>query len=222
MITAERKPLSEIKEMIAPYKKILVAGCGSCVAECASGGEKEVGLLASALRMDANMEGRKIEVNEITLDRQCVYEFIDQLTGLVGRFDAILSLGFGAGVQALADVFAGVIILPALNTTFIGQTKEAGLWIENCRACGDCKLGYFAAVCPITRCAKGLFNGPCGGSKDGKCETDPDAPCAWQLIIERLDKAGRLDLLQNVYPPADWSRQQGKGPRKIHREDQSI
>ncbi|MCX5817929.1 MAG: methylenetetrahydrofolate reductase C-terminal domain-containing protein [Proteobacteria bacterium] len=222
MITAERKPLSEIKEMIAPYKKILVAGCGSCVAECASGGEKEVGLLASALRMDAKMEGRRIEVNEITLDRQCVYEFIDQLTGLVGQFDAILSLGCGAGVQALADVFAGVIILPALNTTFIGQTKEAGLWIENCRACGDCKLGYFAAVCPITRCAKGLFNGPCGGSKDGKCETDPDAPCAWQLIIERLDKAGRLDLLQNVYPPADWSKQQGKGPRKIHREDQSI
>ncbi|MCX5808898.1 MAG: methylenetetrahydrofolate reductase C-terminal domain-containing protein [Proteobacteria bacterium] len=222
MITAERKPLSEIKEMIAPYKKILVAGCGSCVAECASGGEKEVGLLASALRMDAKMEGRKIEVNEITLDRQCVYEFIDQLTGLVGQFDVILSLGCGAGVQALADVFAGVIILPALNTAFIGQTKEAGLWIENCRACGDCKLGYFAAVCPITRCAKGLFNGPCGGSKDGKCETDPDAPCAWQLIIERLDKAGRLDLLQNVYPPADWSKQQGKGPRKIHREDQSI
>lgn len=222
MITAERKPLSEIKEMIASYEKILVVGCGSCVAECASGGEKEVGLLASALRMDAKMEGRKAEVNEITLDRQCVYEFIDQLTGLVGRYDAILSLGCGAGIQALADVFAGVIILPALNTTFIGQTKEAGLWLENCRACGDCKLGYFAAVCPITRCAKGLFNGPCGGSKDGKCETDPDAPCAWQLIIERLDKAGRLDLLRNIYPPADWSKQQGKGPRKIHREDQSI
>ncbi len=222
MITAERKPLSEIKEMIAPYKKIIVAGCGSCVAECASGGEKEVGLLASALRMDASKEGRDLEIKEITLDRQCVYEFIDQLTDLLDGYDAVLSLGCGAGVQAVAEVFPRAIIVPALNTTFIGETKEAGLWIENCRACGDCKLGYFAAVCPITRCSKGLFNGPCGGSKDGKCEVDPDTPCAWQLIVERLDERGQLDLLEKVYPPADWSKQQGKGPRKIKREDQTT
>ena len=222
MITAERKPLSEIKEMIAPYKKVLVVGCGSCVAECAAGGEKEVGLLASLLRMDAKKEGRDLAIKEMTLDRQCVYEFIDQLTDVIDGFDAVLSLGCGAGVQAVAEVFPKAFILPALNTTFIGETKEAGLWIENCRGCGDCKLGYFAAVCPVTRCSKGLFNGPCGGSKDGKCEVDPDTPCAWQLIIERLDAGGRLDLLDAVYPPADWSKQQGKGPRKIKREDQTT
>jgi ferredoxin len=222
MITAERKPLSEIKETIAPYKKILIAGCGSCVAECASGGEKEVGLLASLLRMDAKKERRDLEIKEITLDRQCVYEFIDQLTDLIDQYDAVLSLGCGAGVQAVAEMFPKAVILPALNTTFIGETKEAGLWTENCRGCGDCKLGYFAAVCPVTRCAKGLFNGPCGGSKDGKCEVDPDTPCAWQLIITRLDESGRLDQMDKVYPPADWSKQQGKGPRKIVREDQKI
>jgi ferredoxin len=222
MITAERKPLSEIKETIAPYKKVLVAGCGSCVAECASGGEKEVGLLASLLRMDAKKEGRELDIKEITLDRQCVYQFIDQLTEFIDKYDAVLSLGCGAGVQAVAEVFPKAVIIPALNTTFIGETKEAGLWIENCRGCGDCKLGYFAAVCPVTRCAKGLYNGPCGGSKDGKCEVDPDTPCAWQLIITRLDESGRLDLMEKVYPPADWSKQQGKGPRKIVREDQKI
>ena len=222
MITAERKPLSEIKETIAPYEKILVAGCGSCVAECASGGEKEVSLLASALRMDAGMEGRTIEIKEITLDRQCVYEFIDQLTEFIGDYDAVLSLGCGAGVQSVAEVFPKATVIPALNTTFIGETKEAGLWIENCRGCGDCKLVYFASVCPITRCAKGLFNGPCGGSKNNKCEVDPDVPCAWQLIIERLSERGHLDLLDKVFPPADWSRQQGRGPRRIHREDQRI
>lgn len=222
MITGERKPLSEIKEMIAPFKKILVVGCGTCVAECASGGEKEVGLLSSALRMDALMGGREIEIKEMTLDRQCVFEFIDQLTGFIDQHEAILSLGCGAGVQAVAEIFPEAVILPALNTIFIGETKEAGLWIENCRGCGDCKLGVFAAVCPVTRCAKGLFNGPCGGSKDGKCEVDADTSCAWQLIIDRLDKRGQLDLLQKVYPPADWSKQQGRGPRKIHREDQKI
>jgi ferredoxin len=222
MITAERKPLSEIKEMIAPYKKILVVGCGTCVAECASGGEKETGLLASALRMDAKASGKEIEVKEMTLDRQCVYEFIDQLTDVVDQYEAILSLGCGAGVQAVAGVFPKVLIVPALNTTFIGETKEAGVWVENCRACGDCKLGFFAAVCPVTRCAKGLFNGPCGGSKTDRCEVDPDTECAWQLIITRLDDMGRLDLLRKVHPPADWSKQQGKGPRKIHREDQKT
>jgi ferredoxin len=222
MITAERKPLPEIKEMIAPYKKILVVGCGTCVAECVAGGEKEVGLLASALRMDARAEGRDLEIKEMTLDRQCVYEFIDQLTEFIDQYELILSLGCGAGVQAVAEVFPRAIIVPALNTTFIGETKEAGLWVENCRGCGDCKLGLFAAVCPITCCAKGLFNGPCGGSQDGMCEVDPDTPCAWQLIINRLEEHGRMHLLDSVYPPADWSKQQGKGPRKIAREDQQI
>ena len=220
MITAERKPISEIKEMLAPYRKILVVGCGSCVAECASGGEKEVGLLSSALRMDAKASGKEIEVKEMTLDRQCVYEFIDQLTDVIHRYDIVLSLACGAGVQAVAEVFPKVLIVPALNTTFLGETKEAGLWVENCRGCGDCKLGVFAAVCPVTRCAKGLFNGPCGGSRTERCEVDPDVPCAWQLIVSRLEDMGRLDLLRKVHPPADWSKQQGKGPRKIRREDQ--
>ncbi|HWR57252.1 MAG TPA: hypothetical protein VN328_00065, partial [Thermodesulfovibrionales bacterium] len=98
MITAERKPISEIKEMLAPYRKILVVGCGSCVAECASGGEKEVGLLSSALRMDARASGKEMEIEEMTLDRQCVYEFIDQLTDVVGKYDVVLSLACGAGV----------------------------------------------------------------------------------------------------------------------------
>ncbi len=220
MITAERKPISEIKEMLAPYRKILVVGCGSCVAECASGGEKEVGLLSSALRMDAKARRRKIEIKEMTLDRQCVYEFIDQLTDVIGQYDVVLSLACGAGVQAVAEVFPKVHIFPALNTTFLGETREAGLWIENCRGCGDCKLGVFAAVCPVTRCAKGLFNGPCGGSRTDRCEVDPEVPCAWQLIVSRLEDMGRLDLLRKVQPPADWSKQLGKGPRKIKREDQ--
>lgn len=220
MITGERKPISEIKEMIAPYRKVLVVGCGSCVAECAAGGEKEVGLLSSALRMDAKAAGQEREVREMTLDRQCVYEFIDQLTDVVGQYDIVLSLACGAGVQAVAEVFPNITIVPALNTTFLGETKEAGLWLENCRGCGDCKLGSFAAVCPITRCAKGLFNGPCGGSRTDCCEVDPGVPCAWQLIVSRLEATGRLDLLRKVHPPADWSKQQGRGPRKIIREDQ--
>jgi hypothetical protein len=220
MITAVRKPLPEIKASIKPFGKILMVGCGTCVAECAAGGEKEVALLASQLRMDAANDGRKIEIKEMTVDRQCVYEFIDQVTALADEYDVILSLGCGAGVQAMAEVLPKVHIIPALNATSIAETKEAGGWAEDCRACGDCKLDHFADVCPITRCAKGLFNGPCGGSKEGRCEVDPDAACAWHLIITRLQETDRTSSMDEVYPPANWAKKQGKGPRKIVREDQ--
>jgi ferredoxin len=220
MISAERKPFEEIKSSIGRYKKILIVGCGTCVAECAAGGEKEVALLATQLRIDAARRRRKIEVKEMTLDRQCVYEFIDQLTPVAEQYEVILSLGCGAGVQAVAEVLPRTHIIPALNTTTIAETREAGVWLEDCRGCGDCKLDYFADICPITRCAKGLFNGPCGGSKDGRCEADPDSPCAWQLILDRLSATGRTESIDEVYPPANWSKMQGKGPRKIIREDQ--
>lgn len=220
MITAEQKPIDEIKEMIAPYKRVLVVGCGSCVAECAAGGERETGMLASALRMDAKMEDRDVFIEEKTLDRQCVREFVVLLDDVADQYDAMLSLGCGAGVQAVAEMFTEVPVIPALNTEFLGETKDQGLWVENCLGCGDCMLFDFGGVCPLARCSKQLFNGPCGGSMDGACEINPEVPCAWHLIIDRLSSFNALDRLDKIYPPKDWSKKQGGGPRKIIREDQ--
>ena len=220
MITGEQKPIDEIREMIAPYRRILVLGCASCVAECAAGGEKETAMLASALRMAAKMNGEDKEISEKTLDRQCVNEFIILLDDIIGQYDAILSLACGAGVQAVGDIFKEVPLIPALNTAFLGETKDQGLWIENCLGCGHCMLYHFGGICPLARCAKQLFNGPCGGSIDGRCEVNPDVECAWQLIIDRLSSFGRLEGLEDIYPPKDWSQKQGTGPRKIIREDQ--
>ena len=220
MITAEQKPMDEIRGMIAPYKRILVLGCASCVAECAAGGEKETAMLASALRMAARMEKQEVEIEEKTIDRQCVNEFIVLLDDIIDKYDTILSLGCGAGVQAVGDMFPEIPVIPALNTEFLGETKNQGLWVENCLGCGDCMLYYFGGVCPLARCSKQLFNGPCGGSVNGKCEINPDLDCAWQLIIDRLSRFGALDRLEEVYPPKDWSKKQGSGPRKIVREDQ--
>ena len=220
MITAERKPIDEIRTMIAPYKRVLVLGCGSCVAECAAGGEKETGLLASALRMANKMEHREVAIQEKTLDRQCVKDFVILLDDIVDQYDAVLSLGCGAGVQAVAEMFSEIPVLPALNTEFLGETRDQGYWVENCLGCGDCMLDDFGGVCPLARCSKQLLNGPCGGSREGKCEINPEVPCAWQVIIDRLDRFGSLDRLEQIYPPKDWSRKQGGGPRKIKREDQ--
>jgi ferredoxin len=220
MITAERKPIDEIRAMIAPYKKVLVLGCGSCVAECAAGGEKETGMLASALRMANKMDGKEVLIQEKTLDRQCVKDFVILLDDVIGQYDAVLSLGCGAGVQAVAEMFSEIPVLPALNTEFLGETRDQGYWVENCLGCGDCMLDDFGGVCPLARCSKQLLNGPCGGSREGKCEINPDVPCAWQAIIDRLDRFGALDRLEQIYPPKDWSRKQGGGPRKIVREDQ--
>jgi ferredoxin len=220
MITAERKPIDEIRAMIAPYERVLVLGCGSCVAECAAGGEKETAVLASTLRMANKMEGKEVIIQEKTLDRQCVKDFVILLDDVVDQYDAILSLGCGAGVQAVAEMFSEIPVLPALNTEFLGETRDQGIWVENCLGCGDCMLDDFGGVCPLARCSKQLLNGPCGGSREGKCEINPEVPCAWQAIIDRLERFGSLDRLEQIYPPKDWSRKQGGGPRRIMREDQ--
>ncbi|MFH1082836.1 MAG: methylenetetrahydrofolate reductase C-terminal domain-containing protein [Pseudomonadota bacterium] len=220
MITAEQKPIEEIREMIAPYKRVLVLGCGSCVTECAAGGEKETAMMASALRMAARMNDQDVQIEANTVDRQCVMEFVIQLHGIIDRYDAILSLGCGAGVQAVAEMYQDTPVIPGLNTEFLGETKEQGYWVENCLGCGDCMLYYFGGICPLARCSKQILNGPCGGSIDGRCEVNPEVPCAWQLIIDRLTKFEAVDRLEEIYPPKNWSRKQGSGPRKIVREDQ--
>jgi ferredoxin len=220
MITAEQKPLQEIRGMIAPYKKILALGCGSCVAECAAGGEKETAMLASALRMAAKINGEEVLIQEMTLDRQCIKEFILPLDGVIDQYDVILSLGCGAGVQAVADRFPELPVIPALNTEFLGETKDQGYWVENCLGCGDCMLYYFGGICPLARCSKQILNGPCGGSVNGRCEVNPDLDCAWQMIIDRLSRLKALDRLEKIYPPKNWSKKHGGGPRRIIREDQ--
>ena len=220
MITGEQKPVEEIRQTIAPYKRILVLGCASCVAECSAGGEKETAMLASALRMAARMNNEDVTIEEMTLERQCVNQFVIQLDKVIDPYDAVLSLGCGAGVQAVAEMYPEVPIIPGLNTEFLGETKAQGEWAETCLGCGDCMLYHFGGICPLARCSKQILNGPCGGSVDGRCEVNPDIPCAWQLIIDRLEKFGGLDRLEDIYPPKDWSKKQGGGPRKIIREDQ--
>jgi len=219
MIVAEQKPLAEIKEELAGYEKVLVVGCGTCVTVCFAGGTKEVGILSSSLRMASKLDGQAKEVAEVTVQRQCEWEYIDPLAETLDDYDAILSLGCGVGVQALAERFPGKRILPGLNTSFMGLPTEQGIWEERCQACGDCILDQTGGICPIARCSKQLLNGPCGGSQNGECEIDPGVPCAWQLIWERMGQLGLMDKLLEVQPPKGWSTSRDGGPRRIIRDD---
>ena len=222
MIIAEGKPIKEILDMIAPYDKILLVGCKGCVTVCSTGGEKEVGILASALRLARKAQGKPLEVKEITLERQCDTEYLEPMREFIESYPAILSLACGAGIQFLAEKFRKHPVLPGVDTQFIGVTEEQGVWTERCQACGTCVLHLTGGICPVARCSKSLFNGPCGGSKGGKCEIDSQVDCGWQLIYDRLKELGQLDKLEIVLPIKDWSKSRDGGPRKRVREDLKI
>lgn len=215
MIVAEIKPFEEIKDMLKDYNKVLILGCGSCVTVCLSGGEREVELLASSLRIARKIEGNEITVGERTILRQCDPEFIDQIKDEADQYGVILSMACGAGVQAIAERFTESRILPALNTIFIGITEEHGVWSERCLACGDCILYKTGGICPVARCAKGLINGPCGGSQSGLCEVSKDNPCVWQKIYTRLVKLNLFHFLKEMSRPKTLPVH----PRRLVRED---
>ena len=219
MIVAERKPIDEIIGFVKNCKKILLVGCNECVTVCYAGGKKEVGVLASALKMAFMKEGKELEVEEVTLERQCDHEYLEEIRNIVDQYEAVISLACGVGVQFLAEKYLTTPVFPGLNTSFMGVTEESGVWSERCQGCGQCILGQTAGICPISRCAKRLLNGPCGGSTDGKCEINKELDCAWQLIIDRLKELGRLEDYEELIPIKDWSTERAGGPRKIVRED---
>jgi len=219
MITAVRKPMEEILEYVSPYKRILLVGCNECVTVCAAGGRKEVAILSSALQMALMKQGKTLEVREITLERQCDPEYVEELATEIDRVDAVVSMACGCGVQEVARRFKDRAVFPAVNTLFMGASERHGVWSERCQGCGDCLLGITGGICPVARCSKRLLNGPCGGSTGGKCEISPDVDCAWQLIWDRLKQLGLEKRYEEIISAKDWRTSRDGGPRRIVRED---
>ena len=222
MIVAEQKPIREIWEMVKDFDKVLVIGCKGCVTVCNVGGAKEVGVLASLLRIAANKNGKTMEVGEATLERQCDPEYIEEVKDIIGEYDAVVSIACGVGPQFLSERYPQSRIFPGLNTKFMGGAVEHGVWAERCAGCGTCVVHYFGGLCPIARCSKSLLNGPCGGSSGGKCEISKEVDCIWDLIVRKLMEQGRLDELRQFRPPKDWRTARDGGPRKMIREELAI
>jgi ferredoxin len=219
MIVADKKPIEEIIEEIKDRERILILGCNECVTVCESGGKKEVGVLASALRMYFLNQGQEVKIDEITLERQCDHEYLEEIRDSIDQYDAVVSLACGVGVQFMAEKYRTTPVYPGVNTCFLGATEERGLWTERCQACGSCLLATTGGICPISRCAKRLLNGPCGGSTSGKCEINQEIDCAWQLIVDRLAALDKMDDYEKLAPIKDWSTDRAGGPRKVKRED---
>ncbi|MFC1584081.1 methylenetetrahydrofolate reductase C-terminal domain-containing protein [Fibrobacterota bacterium] len=221
MIVAERKPFDEVYDYAKRHKKVLILGCGTCVTVCMAGGEKEVGVLASQIKLAAREKGDDITVEEHTITRQCDREFFDEETvRKIGEVDAVISTACGVGVQYGIEVVPEMVVYPGLDTKFFGTNLQQGVWAERCAGCGQCILEQYGGICPIARCSKSIMNGPCGGSTNGKCEVDTEnIDCAWQLIYDRMEKLGRLDELEANQPLKDWSTARDGGPRTVKRED---
>ena len=219
MIIAEQKSLDELKTLIGEAENVLVVGCGTCVTVCFAGGSREAAIVSSSLRMASKLEHAEKAIQDVTVQRQCEWEYLDQIEDQIKDADVVLSLGCGIGVQAIAELYPDTWVVPGLNTSFLGLPTEQGVWVERCAACGDCILGLTGGICPIARCSKSLLNGPCGGSEDGHCEIDPEVECAWQLIYDRLHTLDKVNVLLDLQPPKNWQTSRDGGPRKIVRKD---
>ena len=204
MIVTAQKPLDEILDSISPYSNILIAGCDGCTQP--PRGLREAKTLSQLLELGGRLRGKNFLFKATTVVKQCdSFLAASALKPQVDGAAAVLSLACGAGVQTVAELFPGLSVLPAQNTHFIGvEDREGGTLEERCTACGDCILARMGGICPVTRCAKGLLNGACGGARNGKCEMDPAKDCAWELIFLRLEKQGNLDRLKEFRPARNY------------------
>lgn len=217
MIVGKQKPVEEIAKSISGFRKVFVLGCGTCVTVCLTGGDREARALCRELGSGRYFKENPPTFHVDTIERQCEWDLVEQYLQIPSDTDAILSLSCGAGVQTLVDVCPDLPVIPALDTTFLGALDAPGIWREKCQGCGDCILALTGGICPVSRCAKRLFNGPCGGSSQGRCEVDEELPCAWQQIVERLEALGRMEDYEKIHPPKDWTHERAGGPRKMEK-----
>ena len=127
-------------------------------------------------------------------------EFLSEFGEQIKQSDALLITSCAFGVQTIARQLKKMVV-PAVNTMFIGKETAFGTFDEICTQCGTCIIGETGGICPVTNCHKGLVNGPCGGTNHGKCEIDVNKDCVWTLIYKRLTELDRLHSMKKNQKP---------------------
>ncbi|MCL2143945.1 MAG: methylenetetrahydrofolate reductase C-terminal domain-containing protein [Endomicrobia bacterium] len=196
MIITSKKTSEEILNKLEGRQTVFIVGCGSCASKCGTGDEKAVAEMKDFLEKNG-----KTVSGSMILDSACDMRLAKRnllKDELFLSASIIVMLSCGAGSQSVGKV-SGKIIVPALESKFVGSTERIGIYHQFCSICGTCILSETEGICPRTRCAKGLVNGPCGGFVNGKCETDQTKDCVWVLIFEKLKNNGKLDKFLDSY-----------------------
>jgi hypothetical protein len=194
----KQKPIEEIKQQLEGMERAYIVGCGTCTTMTKTGGRDEV------LAMKESLQGLgKMVTGWTVIPTACdgmTEESLKENSSVIRSANCVLVMSCALGVQRVGS-YIDKPVIPALDTLFIGVEDGTGYFHEVCDQCGHCVLGYTAGICPVTACHKGLLNGPCGGTNNGKCEVDKEKDCAWTLIYNRLKEQGRLDIMKKYQPP---------------------
>lgn len=213
MIISKQKSAADILGFLKDFSRIFIVGCGECATTCKSGGEPEVVELKKQLEAQG-----KIVTGYAIPKAPCVSAQIKtalaQNRAALKNSEAVIVLACGLGAQSVKENDRqGLPVLPGCDTLFGAIVDNLGVFQEWCSACGECVLEITGGICPVTRCSKGLLNGPCGGVNKGKCEVDKERDCAWVLIYKELEKKGKLEKFRQAQPAKDYSKT--VKPRKL-------
>ena len=204
MIVTKQKDLDSIICLIQK-DSVFIVGCSQCATLCKTGGEDEIKKMVSILKSEnINVTGWVLldPACNFLNDKRILKSYRDKLK----KAKKVLVLACGNGVQTVAEIIDNAEVIPGLDTLFLGEIKSINKFEKRCNLCGDCIQYLFDGLCPISRCPKNMLNGPCGGSKNGKCEVSKDLDCIWEIIIKKLDKEKKLFLLKRIVEPKDWSK----------------
>ena len=217
MIISTLKGREELIVLLADYHSLFIIGCGACATVCKVGGEDEV--FATQEWLEEN--GYEV-VGSMVLEEachiMCAARELRRNKAQVAEADALLILSCGAGVQSVSNCI-DKRVLAGVNSLFLGNIRRFGEFEEKSSLCGDCVLNETAGICPVTNCAKGLLNGPCGGMEDGHCEVDEQRDCTWLKIYQRLEKQQRQSVFDRMVEPKDWSKKFKPGQHQLDKNE---
>jgi len=213
MIITKKRDFKKLMENLKNYKSFFLIGCSECASLCGTGGDPELASMKEALEAEGKTItgtllpktgcqtlGTKIELKK---DKEAC-----------AAADAIIVMSCGAGTQSAVEIFPEKPVFPANDSLFLGNMTRFQMFDERCSLCGECVLDMTGGICPVTACPKGLLNGPCGGTDNGKCEVSPDIECAWVRIYDRMNKTDQLEDFKKVLEPKDWSA--GRKPARLN------